>query len=284
MLGFALCREAQRLGLNFLAIGRTNRHNLPAINFVARDLTKQIDLAEIVATYKPDMLIHAAALTDHSLCGKYPDVARALHVDVSRALAHAQSITHKKFIHISTESVYGGGTASSEETSPCNPVGVYAETKLAGEVAVLDANPDALVLRVTPVGISPGLHGRSLVEWLLRSFLKGQAVNGYVDAVFTPVTSFQLADFAFSPAANTARGIFNIGCTVPMTKYDMAHGLCSRLKFDPSLVCATHAPPTMAICGALNNSKIGTMTDWKAPSPLEVLDDLAHQIRDLHII
>lgn len=274
MLGYALCSEASNQGWNVWAIGRCDRHKQEGAAFVSLDLKNLDSVTSLLAEVNPDLVIHAAAITDKSLCEESPDTARTLHVDVSRVLAKSQNERHARFIHISTEAVYGNSKESHDERDLCYPVGVYAETKHIGEQAVLAVNPAALVLRCTPVGFSPCLTGSTLVEWLLRSFKANQQVNGYSDVFFTPITSFQLARFVLSNNSSCIRGVFNIGCSPVMTKYDLAMGLCSELGFDEALVCKATAPGNLTGNASLSSKRLMSLIGWQPPTPKEIINDL----------
>ena len=65
-------------------------------------------------------------------------------------------------MHISTDAVFDGVRGDYSEEDVPNPFSTYARTKLAGEIAVMAENPDALVARVNFYGWSL----RETAAWL----------------------------------------------------------------------------------------------------------------------
>ena len=78
-----------------------------------------------------------------------------------------ETYRHKiKLIQISTDAVFDGKSGKYKEEDPVSPQNVYAKTKHAGEIAVLNTDSRALVCRVNFYGWS--ISGRrSLAEWFL---------------------------------------------------------------------------------------------------------------------
>lgn len=79
-----------------------------------------------------------------------PRRAVAINCDGAASVAAAARILKNPFIHLSTDYVFAGdkGIAYSERDAPA-PLGVYGKSKLAGELAVRLANPDAVILRTS---------------------------------------------------------------------------------------------------------------------------------------
>ncbi len=79
-------------------------------------------------------------------------------------------------MHISTDAVFDGDRRLYREDDPPNPLSIYARTKLEGEQAVLQPNPQALVARVNLFGWS--LSGkRSLAEFFFNNLKRGKSVR-----------------------------------------------------------------------------------------------------------
>ncbi|OAI57047.1 hypothetical protein AYO49_03060 [Verrucomicrobiaceae bacterium SCGC AG-212-N21] len=279
MLGYALCREAVSRGHIVAGVGRENRHAMPGVAFHPLDLTEPRKLDRLLDEFQPELAVHAAAIINKQLCEQSPQMAREVHVTASEIIARHLQKSGGRLVHISTEAVYGHQTEARRETMSCHPRGVYATTKLAGEQAVLGAHPAALVLRVTPVGCTPSLTGPTLAEWLFRSFRNHEAVNGFVDAIFSPVTSFSLAAFIFSEAAASLSGALNMGCEPALSKYDFAQGLAELLFPGADLVKKAFAPEGMRGSAAMDSSKLGARAQWHPPSPENVLDELAREFK-----
>ena len=94
--------------------------------------------------------MNAAAYTAVDRAETEPTAALRANRDGPAALAGYCAEAGIPLIHISTDYVFDGlKGAPYVETDPTNPTGVYGASKLAGEQAVLDACPRAIILRTS---------------------------------------------------------------------------------------------------------------------------------------
>lgn len=129
------------------------------------------DLAEpgaperLLARLRPAAVINAAAYTAVDRAESEPERAFALNRDGPAALARACAGAGLPLIHVSTDSVFDGALdrAYREDDVP-RPIGVYGASKRAGERAVLEALPSALVVRTSWIFAA---WGESFVSRLL---------------------------------------------------------------------------------------------------------------------
>jgi dTDP-4-dehydrorhamnose reductase len=236
MLGSTIFEKASQMGHKTWATARKNRFNLPANCFHECDLRDLNSTKRLLNNLAPDLVIHCAAITDDSLCTRERELCRRLHVDSSAELARQQTAAGRRFIHISTEAVYGSDGQLHDESDAPNPESYYAETKEEGERAVIESAPYALILRVTPVGFRIDDSGNSLAEWIVRTVKKGDTVNGYDDVFFTPVSSCQVAQFVLEPVVASLNGIYNLASVPAVSKYTFARLLADELDLDISQV------------------------------------------------
>src|SRR5207249_2407239 len=107
-------------------------------------------------------------------CQAKPESARWANVDVTAMLVHLAGDI--PFVFFSTDLVFDGCKGNYDETSPVNPLSVYAETKVAAEKIVL-ANPRHLVVRTSlNAGTSP-TGDRAFNEQLRLAWQRGERVR-----------------------------------------------------------------------------------------------------------
>lgn len=118
-------------------------HNVrdhPRYTYILCDITEHYHVRNIFREYRPELLIHFAAQScvtksfDHAF--QYTrDNVLGTHVLLEAAREYGKLV---KFIHISTDEVYGdaGPTETSWETSPLNPSNPYSASKAAAELYV----------------------------------------------------------------------------------------------------------------------------------------------------
>ena len=112
------------------------------------DLTDEIATAEFLNQLKPQIVIHAAAQRFPDKVEKDPEAAFELNVSVSRRLAVLCKELKARLIYISTDYVFDGTSPPYSHLAATKPANRYGETKLAGELAVLEQSQDNIVLRV----------------------------------------------------------------------------------------------------------------------------------------
>jgi len=217
LLGINLAMEAMRehevIGVDR---GRLQSAPFPVIKtnfFNIRAFDPALD------SIQPDWVINCAALANLDECEKHPGQARILNTDLPRELATACATRNIKFIHLSTDAVFDGEKtdAYTEDDEP-NPLGVYSQTKLAGERAVQAANPDAIIARVNFFGWSL-TNRRSLGEFFVNNLSEGKNVNGFTDVIFCPMWVNHLAQTLVAMLEKNLSGLYHVLGAQPMSKY-----------------------------------------------------------------
>lgn len=235
LLGLNLCLLAVDKG--YTVTGFVNTHPLTGVPFQQSqvDLSQtQKALAEI-QSLKPDALIHCAAVADLNLAEREPKLAQHLNGEVPGLLAGLASREKIPFIHISTDAVFDGKTGGYDETDPPNPLSIYAQTKLAGEQSVMEANPDALVARVVFYGWSSS-GKRSLGEFFYNNLKAGETINGFTDTYFCPLYVEDLSTVLLEILTSGLSGIFHVVSPEAISKYDFGLRIARKFGFDEGLI------------------------------------------------
>ncbi|MBN1354738.1 SDR family oxidoreductase [bacterium] len=219
-LGYVLCSS---LADDYAVTGtyRSNSPSCGSIETVQLDLEDDEDVfTEILSRLSPSRIIHAAALADADKCEENPELAWRVNVDGSRKLARAAGRIGIPMIYISTDLVYSVGTGPFDE-SRVNPAMVYSQTKRSGEMQVLSAHPDNIVLRCALM-YGPD-DGRRIsfvrrMDWVIRS---GGMLTLFTDQYRTPLWAQDVASAIPAITQRTVSGhIFNLGGPDRLTRYD----------------------------------------------------------------
>jgi len=114
------------------------------------DITNEDQIKEFFAEHKPDFCINASAYTAVDLAEQEKEKAFAVNAYGVENLASACSENKTIFIHVSTDYVFDGETnLDYSEDDFTNPIGVYGDSKRAGEELALEANPLTIILRTS---------------------------------------------------------------------------------------------------------------------------------------
>ena len=99
---------------------------------------------------KIDYCVNAAAYTQVDLAESEKDKAAAINAIGPDNLAKACNKYGVKFIHISTDFVFDGkGNTPYKESDVTEPLSVYGQTKLDGELNVINQHPEACIIRTS---------------------------------------------------------------------------------------------------------------------------------------
>ncbi|MBS7654464.1 NAD(P)-dependent oxidoreductase [Candidatus Bathyarchaeota archaeon] len=128
-----------------------------------------------------DAVIHAAAIVGEAPCSKNPTLARDINELATYQLVDAaKALGVKKFILISTCSVYGYSEGVVDESSRVVPTSIYQETKINAERYTINAgesNFRSLILRMaTLFGESPCPK----TDTLLHTFINEAVTKGEI--------------------------------------------------------------------------------------------------------
>ncbi len=105
-------------------------------NYIEMDITNPVHFEEAlnIMPDEYDACIHLAAQTDIPYSVKYPDMDRKLNVQPIVDIMHYFRI--KRFVYVSTGSVYQGQTGQAQCDIPLDPALPYAVSKYTAELAL----------------------------------------------------------------------------------------------------------------------------------------------------
>ena len=124
--------------------------DLAACDFPQIDMADPGSIRRIIHDTRPDIIVNATAYTDVDKAESEPELAMAINANGVRILAEEAYKNGAALIHYSTDYVFDGtkGTPYFETDQP-NPIGVYGETKLTGERAVIEIGGAYLIIRTS---------------------------------------------------------------------------------------------------------------------------------------
>lgn len=199
------------------------------------DLTQSGIIQNIIQDNKPDVIINCVALTDVDLCEQIPEEARLVNAWIPDALAKETTRGRIKLLHISTDAVFDGVRGNYSEEDSVSPQNVYASTKHAGEIAVLENDHNSLVCRVNFYGWS--ISGRrSLAEWFFNKLSQGEPFKGFTDAIFSPLLVTDLAELLLKLIEHDGCGLFHVVNPESISKYAFGLELAEQFGFDRTLI------------------------------------------------
>jgi len=259
LLGLNLALEAAK---DHTVFGQVNSHSLRFSPFTvleadllapgAGDCGATLD--RLLEQAQPDWVIHCAALAIVDACEADPARARKLNTEVPGKLAELVARGGARLVHISTDAVFDGQRGGYIEEDEPSPLGVYARTKLDGERAVAQANPQAIIARVNLHGWS--LSGkRSLSEFFFYNLRAGKPVLGFTDVFFCPLLVNDLAHILVKMLAADLNGLYHVVSSDCISKYEFGIALARRFGLEERLIS-----PASVASGGLKAARSPTLT------------------------
>lgn len=206
-----LQHAAAMQGVTLFALGRND------IDICDRD-----SILRAIDRVKPKALINAAAYTNVDGAESDAEAAFRLNETAPRAMAEAAAQACLPFLHVSTDQVFDGAKKGAyTETDATGPINLYARSKLAGEVAVAAADPDASIVRVSWVwGPSADNFVKKLLQWAKARDELSIVCDQYGRPTYSPALAEALLTLAKMP--QRPRGILHYAGGDAMTRADQA--------------------------------------------------------------
>jgi dTDP-4-dehydrorhamnose reductase len=170
--------------------------NYKKIDFVFKDLP-DLDicnfnlLQSFIIDNKINAVINCAAYTAVDKAEEDEIIAKKVNSEGILNLVNALQAVNGKLIHISTDYVFDGNHfLPYKESDVISPIGVYGETKRLGELAVINSDIDAIVIRTSWLYSS---YGNNFVKTMLRLGTEKEELGVIFDQVGTPTYARDLA-------------------------------------------------------------------------------------------
>ena len=162
--------------------------------YAALDITDRDAVEKVISEVRPDAVIHCAAWTAVDLAEEADNRAkvRAVNAGGTQSIADVCKKLGCKMTYISTDYVFDGqGTAPWQpDCRAYNPLNVYGQTKLEGELAVSRTLEKYFIVRIAWVF---GLNGGNFVKTMLSVGKTHDTVRVVNDQIGTPTYTLDLA-------------------------------------------------------------------------------------------
>jgi dTDP-4-dehydrorhamnose reductase len=212
--------------------------SLTGVSAVRLNLESLDRLIKQFEVLQPQIVIHAAGLTSVEKCESDPILARQLNVLLAINMAKVCAIFKVPFAHISTDHLFSGHNAFSDEDLPISPINIYGSTKAEAELRVLEENPDALVIRTNFYGWGTS-YRQSFSDFIIRTLRAEKELELFDDVFYTPIVAEALAQTTHDLIALKAGGIFNIVGGQRLSKFDFGLKLAKEFDLNKALIKAT---------------------------------------------
>ncbi len=250
LLGTAVSKCFSLLGHRVLPLGSADT-----------DITNLADSRISITGFKPDLVVHTAAMTDVDGCERDKDTAFRVNAIGAWNVAASCEEAGAKLVFISTDFVFDGEKKSPyTEFDVPRPINIYGSSKLTAERLVREACPRTYIIRTSWLF---GPMGKSFPKTILRKVAEGADITVVSDQIGAPT---YVDDLALSIADIVQVPMFG-------TYHICNSGQCSWYEFAEAIVQAS---------GRKDVSIVPISSeDWKSPTIRPAYSVLRPYVREL---
>lgn len=205
--------------------------------YASLDITVPEEVHAIFDKFKPEVVIHTAAMTNVDTCETDRAGCDELNVDAVAYLIQACEKHGTYLCHLSTDFIFDGADGPYTEEGVANPISHYGESKLKAEQLLFNSTIRWSIARTVLVyGIVPDMSRSNIVLWVKKSLEDGKTIQVVTDQFRTPTLAEDLAMGCWLLAKDEVEGIFNISGSDFLTPYEMAVMTADYYGLDKSLL------------------------------------------------
>jgi dTDP-4-dehydrorhamnose reductase len=182
------------------------------------DLTDLPAVSSAMQRFKPQLIIHCAAMSRTKDCERDPQAAARINVQATRTLANTAA--NIPFLFLSSGEVFDGSAAWYDESAEPHPINVYGRTKLEAERVVLQ-NPAHSVVRIVLTAGTSASGNRSFVEDMSRTAKAGHDVTLYTDEFRCPLPAGVIARALWELAQQARPGLYHLGGSERLSRWEI---------------------------------------------------------------
>ncbi len=224
---YLIVGHSGQLATDLMRVGNAFDYDVVAVGRPQCDLTDPHSPHRLLERVMPCAVINAGAYTNVDLAESDKELAFAVNASGAQTLAQACASHGIPLIHVSTDQVFDGTKQSAycEDDEP-NPLCIYGASKWEGEKRVLEAHPNALIVRVSWVY---GPSGNNFLTKVCEWARKNKEISIISDQTGCPTYSPDLASALLNMAKqmtreahNAPRGLLHLAGADVMSRFEQA--------------------------------------------------------------
>jgi len=201
------------------------------------NLRNTVSVQQLLEKHHPDIIIHAAAMTQVDECERNKDACWDTNVAATRYLIQAAEKYNAFFLFLSTDFIFDGLEGPYREDDAPNPLSYYGASKVAAERMIRNSKlPWAIVRTVLVYGTAIDMQRSNIITWVKNNLQQGKKIKVVDDQWRTPTLVQDLAEGCKLVADKQATGVFHISGSEMLSPYEMAVQTAQFFKLDLRLI------------------------------------------------
>ena len=177
------------------------------------NVTDHLKMRNVLLGLRPEVVLNTTAFLRVDDCENEPERAYAVNAVAVLNLVRAANELSALFVHFSTDYVFDGQASQPyTENSQPFPLGVYANSKFAGELLVRAYAEKYLLIRSCGLYGKAGSSGKggNFVETMRAKAIRGEPIRVVNDQILTPTYTVDLAGQVAEVLASGHSGLFHM--------------------------------------------------------------------------
>lgn len=235
------------------------------------DVRDESRLTAALSDVAPDVVINCVGIVKQRPDAKSPIPSIEINSLYPHKLLALCARQGTRLLHFSTDCVFSGRTGGYRETDTPDPIDLYGQTKLLGELQ----DPPGLTLRTSIVGLELARARKTgLIEWFLAQ--RGK-IRGFRRAVYTGFTTREMGRLVrrLVEQHDDLHGVWHVA-SAPINKYTLLVELAKKLQRHDIEIAADD---TFACDRSLRSDRFRAATGYVPPSWDVMLTELAEDVR-----
>jgi dTDP-4-dehydrorhamnose reductase len=205
-------------------LGRTllpmlTSHDVLGLDLPEHDITDRAALLALTRDFRPDLILHPAALTNVDGCARDPALAYRVNGMGTQNVALAAAEVDAEMLYVSTNEVFDGrATEPYHEWAATNPINAYGRSKLAGEWYTQHLLTRFYIVRTVWLYAA---GGRNFPHRIIELADERGSLNVVTDEVGSPTYVMDMARALVALLETHAYGIYHL----------VNEGIASRYEF-----------------------------------------------------
>ncbi|CAF1130282.1 unnamed protein product [Rotaria sordida] len=187
-----------------------------------------------VISFRPDVIVHCAALTNVDYCETHEEESYQHTFKSTEHVCELSMICGARMVYISTDYVFNGDHGPYNENDIPNPINIYGKHKLLSEQLVINSIIDSLVIRVTNV-YGDEARAKNFVARIIKQCQDNKqpfCLKLPYDQFATPINAYDIARAMFCLISDKKKGIYHLSSTDYMNRVELAKKILSYLNND----------------------------------------------------
>jgi dTDP-4-dehydrorhamnose reductase len=205
-------------------------------NYIKMDITDRALVEKSFRKIRPDVVVHAASLTDVDECELNQKLAWKVNVEGTKNIVDATKNSGSFLIYISTDYVFSGEVGRYTEADKPEPANYYGLTKLKGE-EIVKTQAEYFIARPSVIfGSTPASGKVNYALWLINTLRRGERVKIVTDQWNTPTLNTNLAEMMLEVIERRLTGTYHLCGASRVSRFEFAEMISDAFSLDKCLI------------------------------------------------